>query len=139
MRAYLTTQIYFSKHILCKKKFNRYTLAIMENFIVTFRETLEAALIVSIILGYLSKVNQPKYKKIVYYGVLAGIICSIIGAFIFIKLQGNFTGEGIETVIFLGAFNATTILLSVFVIQMIFHEVEELTESEKTTELLQNS
>ncbi|PIZ75308.1 hypothetical protein COY05_04200 [Candidatus Peregrinibacteria bacterium CG_4_10_14_0_2_um_filter_38_24] len=111
----------------------------MENFIVTFRETLEAALIVSIILGYLSKVNQPKYKKIVYYGVLAGIICSIIGAFIFIKLQGNFTGEGIETVIFLGAFNATTILLSVFVIQMIFHEVEELTESEKTTELLQNS
>ncbi|MDP2643226.1 MAG: FTR1 family protein [Candidatus Peregrinibacteria bacterium] len=211
----------------------------MENFIVTFRETLEAALIVSIILGYLSKVNQPKYKKIVYYGVLAGIICSILGAFIFIKLQGDFTGEGkeifeisttiiailllltaiywsftkinkskeledkisehlsqekkmgiffltfisvlregIETVVFLGAFNinnqsnfiigaglgiiaaiilgyliivaakkipirkffiATTILLSIFVIQMIAHEVEELTEDEETTETLQNS
>jgi len=208
----------------------------MENFIVTFRETLEAALIISIIIGYISKVNQPNYKKIVYLGILFGIIFSIIGAYIFTKLQGDFSGEGkemfeiattviaiglllyviywsftkinrgkvlenkiseqlsqgkkwgiffiafisvlregIEMVIFLGALNiqndnnlilgsllgilaavaigylviiaakkipvrkffiATTILLSIFVIQLIFHEVEEIIgeESEETVE-----
>ncbi len=82
----------------------------MENFIVTFRETLEAAIIISIILGYLTKVNQQKYKKIVYYGIFFGIIFSIIGAFTFIKLQGDFSGDGKEV------FEITTTIIAIILL-----------------------
>lgn len=98
----------------------------MENFIVTFRETLEAALVVSIILGYLAKVNQPKYKKIVYYGIIAGIIFSVIGAFIFIKLQGDFTGEGKEIFEI-----STTIIAIILLLSAIYWSFKKINHSEK--------
>lgn len=98
----------------------------MENFIVTFRETLEAALIVSIILGYLTKVNQPKFKKIVYYGVLAGIIASIIGAFIFVALEGDFTGEGKEIFEV-----STTIIAIILLLTAIYWSFTKINKSEK--------
>ena len=85
------------------------------NFIITFRETLEAALIVGIILGYLVRTKQTKYNKTVYMGVVTGIIASIIGAFLFVRLAGGFEGkaeqifEGI-TMLF-GAFLLTTMIL----------------------------
>jgi high-affinity iron transporter len=62
-------------------------------FIITFRETLEAALIVGIILSYLVKTKETKYNKIVYLGVGAGILASIIGAFAFHWIAGGFTGQ----------------------------------------------
>src|SRR3989338_66136 len=85
------------------------------SFIITFRETLEAALIVGIILGYLVRTKQTKYNKTVYTGVVTGIIASIIGAFLFVRLAGGFEGnaeqifEGI-TMLF-GAFLLTTMIL----------------------------
>lgn len=41
----------------------------ISDFIITFRETLEAALIVGIILSYLVKTRKEKYNNIVYLGV----------------------------------------------------------------------
>lgn len=85
------------------------------NFIITFRETLEAALIVGIVLGYLVRTKQTRYNKTVYMGVVTGIIASIIGAFLFVRLAGGFEGkaeqifEGI-TMLF-GAFLLTTMIL----------------------------
>ena len=34
-------------------------------FLITFRETLEAALVVGIVLAYVVKIGQPRYKKFV--------------------------------------------------------------------------
>jgi len=48
----------------------------LEAFIVTLREGVEAALIVGITLAYLSKINRPELRKSVY----AALICAFIGS-----------------------------------------------------------
>ena len=52
----------------------------LSSLIITFRETLEAALVVGIILSYLLRIGQSKYNNIVYLGVISGIVASVIGA-----------------------------------------------------------
>lgn len=85
------------------------------SFIITFRETLEAALIVGIIIGYLAKTKQTKYNNIVYVGVTAGIVASIIASFLFNSLAGGFTGRAEEifegVAMLVGAFLITTMIL----------------------------
>ena len=87
----------------------------ISDFIITFRETLEAALIVGIILSYLVKTRKEKYNNIVYLGVSFAIIASIIGAYLFNLLAGGFEGtaeqlfEGITMLI--GAFLLTFMII----------------------------
>jgi len=101
----------------------------ISSFIITFRETLEAALIISIILSYLIRTKQTRYNNIVYAGTVAGIIASIIGALLFINIAGGFEGkaeqifEGI-TMIF-GAFLLTTMILWMMKQRHIAHEIEQ--------------
>ncbi len=52
------------------------------SFLITFREGLEAFLLVGIILSYLTKLNHKSYAKYIYLGVVAGIISSLVIAFI---------------------------------------------------------
>ena len=59
------------------------------NFIIMFREALEAILVISIVLGYLSKTGQNQYKKVVWWGTIAGIIASILGAILFNFIAGG--------------------------------------------------
>jgi high-affinity iron transporter len=85
------------------------------SFIITFREVLEAALIVGIVLSYLIRTRQAQYNNIVYLGVALGIVASIIGAIVFTAIAGGFTGraekifEGITMLV--GAFLLTTMIL----------------------------
>jgi len=65
----------------------------LTSFIITFRESLEAALIVGIILAYLSRTQGKKYYNLVYLGVVAALVASIISAFIFNTVFGGFTGR----------------------------------------------
>lgn len=67
-----------------------------EDFLITFRETLEAALVVSIVLGYLAKIEQKQKYKIVYLAIGLGVISSILGAFLFNILAGGFEGRAEE-------------------------------------------
>ena len=69
---------------------------VLSSFIITFRETLEAALIVGIILAYLIKTKRERYNNIVYLGIASAIIASIIGYFLFNSLAGGFTGRAEE-------------------------------------------
>ena len=69
---------------------------VLSSFIITFRETLEAALIVGIILAYLIKTKRERYNNIVYLGIASAIIASIIGSFLFNSLAGGFTGRAEE-------------------------------------------
>ena len=55
----------------------------LESFLVTSRETLEASLVVGIVLAYLNRTNNQSYRKTVYYGIIFGILASILSAFLF--------------------------------------------------------
>lgn len=68
----------------------------MQEFIITFRETLEAALIIGIILAYLVKIKRTNYNNTVYLAIVSAIVTSILGAFLFNSLAGGFEGRAEE-------------------------------------------
>ena len=88
----------------------------IESFIITFRETLEVALIVGIILSFLVRAKQTKYNNVVYIGIVSGLMASIIGALLFIEVFHGFEGraeqifEGVTML--LGAFLLTTMIIT---------------------------
>lgn len=101
----------------------------IQSFIITFREVLEAALIVGIILSYLVRVRQTKYNNLVYLGVASGIIASVIGALLFTIISGGFTGRGAKifegiTMLF-GALLLTTMILWMMKQKHIAKELED--------------
>jgi high-affinity iron transporter len=65
----------------------------LANFFITFRETLEAALVVGIILAYLGRTGQQRFSKSVWLGVIAGIVGSIAAAIIFNLIYGGLSGR----------------------------------------------
>ncbi len=87
----------------------------VSSFLITFREALEAALIVGIILSYLGRIHQEKHHKVVYLGVMSGVVASILGALLFVRLAGGFTGRGEQVfegvTMFLGAVLLTTMII----------------------------
>jgi len=108
----------------------------LPGFIITFREALEAALIFGIIISFLSRTNQTKYNNIVYLGAASGIAGSIIGAFIFNRIAGGFSGraeqifEGFTMLI--GAVLLTTMILWMMKQKHIAKELEEKVSTEIT-------
>ena len=72
----------------------------LPSFIITFRETLEAALILGIVLAFLYKTKQTQYNKYVYWGLIVAVIGSVISAFAFNALLGGF--EGVNEQLFEG-------------------------------------
>ncbi|MBI2647394.1 FTR1 family protein, partial [Candidatus Woesearchaeota archaeon] len=104
----------------------------LESFLVTSRETLEASLVVGIVLAYLNRTNNQNYKKTVYYGIVFGIMASIIAALVFTFFAGGFEGkaeqifEGI-TMLF-GAFLLTTMILWMMQQRHIAKEIESRVE-----------
>ena len=85
------------------------------SIIITFREALEAALIVGIVLGFLMRTNQTKHNNVVYLGVVSGIVGSVIGAVLFIQIAGGFSGRAEEIfegfTMLIGAVLLTTMIL----------------------------
>lgn len=69
----------------------------MTEFIITFRETLEASLIVGIVLAYLSQTNRKVYNHIIYLSVFFAVIASGLTAVFFNAFLGGFTGVAEET------------------------------------------
>jgi high-affinity iron transporter len=103
-------------------------MAMMESFLITSRETLEASLVVGIVLGYLGRTEQQKYNKVVYYGIGAGLILSIISAFLFTIFAGGFEGRAEElfegTTMLIASFLLTTMILWMLRQQHIAKEIE---------------
>jgi high-affinity iron transporter len=66
------------------------------SFLLVFREVLEAALVVGIILGYLRRIGRSAVAGWVWVGVAGGVGLSILGAFLFERLAGGFTGRAGE-------------------------------------------
>src|SRR6202166_2602800 len=61
----------------------------LQAFIVTLREGVEAALIVGITLAYLAKIGRPDLRKAVYAGLVAAFIGSIAGAAVLSRSHWN--------------------------------------------------
>jgi high-affinity iron transporter len=108
----------------------------ISSFVITFREALEAALIVGIILSYLVRTKQTEYNNVVYMGILSGIVASIMGAVLFVRLAGGFTGraeqifEGVTMLI--GALLLTTMILWMRKQRYITLELEQRVKTELT-------
>lgn len=86
-----------------------------QSFIIMFRETLEAALIVGIVLGYLKKSGQRRQVAAVYMGILTGLAASVLTAYLFTRWAGGFTGRAEEifegAMMLAGAMLLTTLIL----------------------------
>ncbi len=65
----------------------------LSSAVITFRETLEAALVIGIILVFLFRINQHKFAKYVYLGVAAAVAASIVVAMVFNAVAGGFEGR----------------------------------------------
>ena len=61
----------------------------LQAFIVTLREGVEAALIVGITLAYLAKIGRPELKKPVYAALIAAFLGSIGAAVLLSRMQWN--------------------------------------------------
>lgn len=78
---------------------------------------MEAALIISIVLAYLTRTGNLRYRKHVWVGVITAIIASIAAAFAFQSLTEGFSGDTEK--IFEGfAFTLTAIFLTLMIIWM---------------------
>lgn len=78
----------------------------MTAFIITFRESLEAGVIVGILFSILASFHAMKHAWFVWGGVILGIICSILFYFAFTFLGNGFSGASekiYEGVLMIGA------------------------------------
>lgn len=104
----------------------------LESFLVTSRETLEASLVIGIVLAYLNKTNNKSYKKTVYYAIAFGILASILAAFAFTFFAGEFEGAGQlvfeGTTMLVGASLLTTMILWMMQQRFIAKEIESKVE-----------
>ena len=82
---------------------------LMTDFIITFRETLEAALVVGIVLSYLSRVDKKTWFHVVYWALVSGMFLSVILGFAFEVWLGGF--EGVAEEIYEGAIMILAALL----------------------------
>ncbi len=61
-------------------------------FIIPFRECLEAGVVVGILLSVLTALNAHSQRRHVWYGVAAGVVCSVAFAWGFARFAGGFGG-----------------------------------------------
>ena len=59
-------------------------------FLVLFRESLEIALVIGVIIAYLHVTKNEKHEKNIYLGAAAGLVASIFVAYLFQSFLGGF-------------------------------------------------
>lgn len=98
----------------------------ISSFIITFRETLEAALVVGIVLSYLVKTQRTQHNNVVYLGVASAIVVSLIGAYLFNVLAGGFEGRAEQ--IFEGASMLFAVIMLTYMILWMMNQKHIATE-----------
>jgi high-affinity iron transporter len=66
------------------------------SFVITFREALEAALIIGILAAYLKKVNRTDLNRYLYWGTGSAILASLVVAVLFMAIYGGLEGRAEE-------------------------------------------
>ncbi|MDO8554851.1 MAG: FTR1 family protein [Candidatus Micrarchaeota archaeon] len=89
----------------------------LAEFIVMFRESLEIAFVVGIMLAYLHKTKNQELEKHIHLGVASGVVASLILAYLFQFIKGGF--EANEP-LFEGLFMVfTTVLVTWMILWML--------------------
>jgi len=60
-----------------------------QSFVIALREGVEAALIVGIVLGHLRKTGRKSWSYVVYWGLSAALLASIVGAWLLSRVAIN--------------------------------------------------
>jgi high-affinity iron transporter len=87
-------------------------------FLILFRESLEAFLLVGILIAYLYRMNGRRYVIWIYVGVFAGFIASFIAAFVLQVLVDQFSNELYRAVLTAAIMLAATCILTYMAIWM---------------------
>lgn len=93
----------------------------IQALLITFREVLEALLIVGIITTYLKRVGQKQYNKYVWLGAGLAVVASIGIAMLFQVVFTGFAAMGSEIYLKIGIMIVSTILLTQMVFWMASH------------------
>ncbi|HEV8594372.1 MAG TPA: FTR1 family protein [Thermoplasmata archaeon] len=96
----------------------RMAVGIVPGLIVGLREGIEAALVIGIILAYLTKIGQKPMRKYVLFGAVAAIVASAVGAVIWALAWGEFGGTGEELFEGFAAILAVIVLTSMILWMM---------------------
>lgn len=65
----------------------------LASFIIMVRETLEVALIIGIVVGFIERANQHQFTKVVYQALAGGLATSGAVAWLFVYWFGGFVGR----------------------------------------------
>ena len=68
----------------------------MNTFIITFRESLEAALIIGIIFTILHKKELKNHVKFLWYGLISAVLSSVVFAYLLELINNSIKNESIE-------------------------------------------
>ncbi len=90
---------------------------VITSFVITFREALEAALIVSIILAYLGKIGRKDLYKYLYLGAGLAILTSISLGWVVLTFYGGLP-EGLDNIFEGVASISATIVLTYMIFWM---------------------
>jgi high-affinity iron transporter len=87
-------------------------------FLIAFREGLEAFLMVGILISYLGKIGAGRYVKWIYVGVAAGLLASVVAAFLFQVVVDQFSSDQYRTFLMAGVMIAATLVLTYMALWM---------------------
>jgi high-affinity iron transporter len=90
----------------------------LQSFLITFREALEAILIVGVILTYLKRIDQTQWNKWVWVGVVLAIAASYGVALVFQTVLTGFATMGSQNYLKIGIMLVSCVLLSHMVLFM---------------------
>ncbi len=86
----------------------------LASFLITFREALEAALIIGIIAAYVAKLGRKDLNRYINIGIISALIASLGVALVFKAVYGEF--EGTAEQIFEGAAALTAAVVLTYMI-----------------------
>lgn len=104
--------------------------------IISFREGLEAFLVLGLILSFLNKADLGQYKKVAWAGFVLGVILSVVLAVVFTVVIDGFESEELQYDIGLGLLVLAIVLLTYMVFWMQHNSV--LSNMKRSIELSAN-
>jgi high-affinity iron transporter len=93
-------------------------------FLITFREVLEALIIVGIITTYLQKIGKSQYKKWVWSGVAGAVVSSFLVALIFQVVLTSFAAMSSQHYMRISIMLISSVLLTQMVLWMADNSAE---------------
>src|SRR5688572_23025552 len=85
-------------------------MAFIDTSLVALRESLEALLILGILLGVATKLGQPEARRPLLWGALAGLVVSIVAGILAVDVAHTLYEQNEETFEGVAAFVAVAIL-----------------------------